>query len=203
MLYQILILPAGSREAAGLPYGYYKDLANAKEALMEWARGVLALHPDKKYKEKPVDGRVAVKQVLRVEIAAPGEKAAITGLIVAHEFADEAEEGYSSRMHHICMDAIEAACNALIPGVAVMIPYDEDDEEGNNTTIRFWGRHGEVSADVVFLKKDDVDGNVVIEVVSENGVVEDLAPDDILDEDWPYLADVMLEQIREQQTPNA
>jgi len=202
MFFEILILPAGSKEAAGLSYGYYYTIESAKEALMDWARGVLALGPDKKYKEKPVDGRAAVKQLLRVEVAAPGEKASIEGVIVVHEFADKAKEGYNSRMHDICTDARDAACEALTPGETVDVPFDEEDEDGDNTTIRFWGRHDVVNADVKRVKKDN-DGKVVIEVYSENGVDEDLAPDDILLEEWPYLADVVLGIKEDQQTSNA
>jgi len=201
MFYHIIIRTAGGR-SGDLTLGYYHTLGAAKEALMDWARGVLALNPDKKYRETPVDGRAAEKQVLRMEIAAAGEKAAYEGLIVEREFSDEAEQGYNSRMHDICTDARDTACGALAPGESVEVPFDKEDEDGENTTVRFWGRHDVVNADVNRVRKDDK-GKVVIETYSENGVDENLSPDDILLEDWPYLADVILEQKRKQNPENA
>lgn len=191
MFYQILIKTAESVHA--IPYQYYSTLAAAKEALMDWARGVLALHPDKKYRETPVDGRAAEKQVLRVEIAAPGKKPAYEGIIVEHAFADEDKTGYSNRIHKIYQDAREAACAALAPGETVEIPYDKDDEDGNNISIRFEGRHGEVYADVKSVMKD-ADGKVTVTAVNEYDFEEKLTIYDILDEDWPYLADCILEE---------
>lgn len=193
MFFEILILPAGCKVAAGLSYGYYHTLGAAKEALMDWARGVLALNPDKKYRETPVDGRDAEKQVLRVEIAAAGEKAAYEGLIVEHVFADEDGAGFNVRMDRLCNEAADAAGNALTPGEAVEIPYDKDDEDGKNVSVRFEGRHGTVRADVRAVKKDD-DGKVTVMVVSEKGNTEILSRYDIHPEDWPFLADRILEE---------
>ena len=201
MFYHIIIRTAGGR-SGDLTLGYYHTLCAAKEALMDWARGVLALNPDKKYREVPVDGRAAEKQVLRVEIAAAGEKAAYEGFIVEREFADKSEQGYNSRMHDICTDARDTTCGVLALGEAVEIPFDKEDEDGENTTVRFWGRHYVVNADVKCVKKDNK-GKVVIEAYSENGIDESLAPDDILLEEWPYLADVVLEQKRKQETKKA
>lgn len=108
MFYQILIKTAESVHA--IPYQYYQAFAAAKEALMDWARGILALHPDKRYSEIPADPRSTEKILLHVAIAAPGKKPAYEGLIVEHAFADEDKTGYGNRMYKICQDARKAAC---------------------------------------------------------------------------------------------
>lgn len=194
MFYQILIKTAESVQA--IPYQYYKTLAAAKEALMDWARGVLALHPDKRYSEIPADPRSTEKVLLHAAIAAPGKKPAYEGIIVGYAFADEDKTGYSNRMHKICQDARDAACAALAPGETVEIPYDKDDEDGNNVSIRFEGRHGEVRADVKSVTKD-AEGKITVTAVNEYNFEEKLTIYDILDDDWPYLADCIIERQNE------
>ncbi len=124
MFYQILIKTAEGVHA--IPYRYYSTLAATKEALMDWARGILALHPDKRYSEDPADPRSTEKVLLHALIAAPGKKPAYEGLIVEHAFADDDKTGYGNRMYKICQDAQKAACEALAPGETVEMPYDED-----------------------------------------------------------------------------
>lgn len=197
MFYQILIRTAESINT--IPYQYYRTLASAKEALMDWARGVLALHPDKKYSEIPADARSTEKVLLHALIAATGGKPAFEGFIVEHEFADEDGAGFNVRMDRLCNEAADTAGNALAPGEAVEIPYDEYNEDGNNVSVRFEGRHGTVRADVRAVKKDN-DGKVTVMAVSENGNTEILSRYDILPEDWPFLTDVILD-IKEKQKP--
>lgn len=195
MFYQILIKTAESIHA--IPYQYYRTLTAAKEALMDWARGVLALHPDKRYSEVPADPRSAEKVLLHAAIAAPGKKPAYKGIIVEHAFADEDGAGFVDRLNRIYAEARDAACNALAPGETVKMPYDEYDVDGNNISVRYEGRHGAVRADVKSVKKD-AEGKVTVTAVNGYGFKEKLKPYDILDKDWPYLADCILKEKKSQ-----
>lgn len=191
MFYQILIKTAESIHA--IPYQYYRTLTAAKEALMDWARGVLALHPDKRYSEIPADHRSTEKVLLHVAIAAPGKKPAYEGLIVEHTFADEGGAGFDDRLNKIYAEARDAACEALAPGETIKMPYNKDDVDGNNISVRYKGRHGAVRADVKSVTKD-TEGKVTVTAVNGYGFKEKLKPYDILDKDWPFLADCIFKE---------
>jgi len=189
MFYQILIRTAES--VNDIPYQYYRTLASAKKALMDWARGVLALHPDKKYSEIPADPRSTGKVLLRAAIAASGEKPAYEGIIVEHAFADE-DESFSSRLADLTKEAEEAIVDAVGIGDTVLLPYSDYNEEGRNLTVTCYGNMGDFRVDVQKVHVNERRDVLVSGIGNDDGQ-EYVDVDLIVDPELVYIADAVLE----------
>lgn len=212
MFYEILI--SAPKDMSFVPsvihtLGFYRKVDNAKAALMDWARGVIALSPDRRYKEIPPDPRASEKTILHVRIVTTGNnpkwnKTDIEGKIVERQFADkdelsEADKTFSAKTYEIFKSAQEKVASILAPGEAITVPYDPDDVDGNNTTIFVEGRHKYFNIDVTEISKDE-EGALRIAGVDENGKnYADLKDYDIPDDQWPFFADVIIE-LKEQAT---
>lgn len=194
MFYTIYVRPVtGGKTLLRHVYGHYRKLENAKTALMDWVRGVLALDSEKKYAEKPADGRGREKVVLCVTALVPLSNAGMEGFIVENKFEDEEpEESFTARFRKCGMTAEQTAKTALADGETIQVPYTKDDEDGNNFTVGVRGRHGIFYVDLMTItrKKDKLE---FVGYYNEKGQEESFSDYDMDDNEWPSVADLILE----------
>ena len=200
MFYIIYVRPIVS----GIPrdrhvLGYYLSLGNAKNALMDWVRDILKKDPDKKYRELPADRR-RERAVFAVSAVAPGSSTGMEGVIVEAAF-DDTVEGitYHQQFYNFVNECKTAVVKSLSSRRSVDVPYDEEDEHGDNATVMVQGRHGYFNLTLKKIALDDKD-RVLLGGVDEDGYEYEPLDWYVQPSDWSFLADVVCELAEEQET---
>ena len=204
MFYTIDITTNNNNVPVEHTLGFYQNKGNAKEALMDWARGVLSLSPDRKYREEPVDKRTTEKIVLCVTITDGNNKPFIRGRIVEKEFNDQQDKPLSIRWRRLideCVDKTRQAV-AATDKKELEIAYEPEDENDDNVQVIVYGNHGRFDMYVTKLFLDE-GGNIRISGIdTEEEEYEGLRSYDIADESWPFLTDTVIDIIKQEPDEN-
>lgn len=200
MFYSIYITQSTASKPVRLLYGYYQNLDAAKEALVKWSDSILKMHPDKKIlPDKVTKGRCKEDGIASITIG-DGRKKCFQAVICEEHFEDETGEGFMRRGCRLKNEAIAFIKKAIGKGNRIEIPYQDENEDGENIVISVYGRHGFFSFGVKSISVDKNDRILLTGVDEEDADAYDTPEEwDVDDNDWLYLADVVSDIVNDKE----
>lgn len=185
-----LIYGRGNAAPMRIPLGYYYKSDNARVALMDWARGVLALHPSRQYDEVAPDPRSGEKVILHCRIQDRLDKSRIDGIIVENAFGDESPKTFVQQANEVFSRSLDAI-RAAVPegGIVALSPY----EEGKVVTVAACNTRGDYYLDISSISRPKGGLLEVCGVDNDSGQPRTAIPfGEILSSEWPRLADILM-----------
>lgn len=175
---------------------HFRDLRHARIALSRWTKGVLDLNPEKRILDKKenlppeMPGKMTVIDVTRI---ADGAGNGYEAAIARQEFADETK-GFFRRMADVQDAAARAIREAVPAGATVELPWDEENEAGENTGVDVSDGDGLPVPHSVLSVTHRTDGKVLVRTYNENtGNVKDVLLEWVFGYSIPALADAVLQ----------